>query len=264
MFNSQDAAAYVLDALTGDELVKFEKKLQVSPKLQAEVASFQVVLEGLSSYNTPQEVVNPLVKTNLMNMVNRTPQLSKMSLPEKVEEKRKVSVFKETWTRLTATQNYTKSPRYGFKPIFGALGGVAVIGLFVAGLSVGTGVEAPDAQRVSALTKILSAPDMTRTSSVTTNGGTAVLVYSAKEEKSALIGVGMKTLPANKTYEVWYINSKGDATSAGLFEPNTSGKLTTFILKGNLAGSVSVGVTVEPAQGSSTPSSIPVVELSTS
>ena len=90
-------------------------------------------------------------------------------------------------------------------------------------------------------------------------GGKVTLVWSLTQRKSAVIATGLKVLPSDKTYELWYISAAGKPTSAGLFESN--GKNTLQVLSGQMSRGDTVGVTVEPAGGSKAPTTKPVVAI---
>ena len=65
----------------------------------------------------------------------------------------------------------------------------------------------------------------------------------------------MPALNADQTYQIWLIDPKGNRTSAGLFLPETDQPFTSAaIFPGqNLSNFSGIGVTVEPAAGSSQP-----------
>jgi Anti-sigma-K factor rskA len=113
-------------------------------------------------------------------------------------------------------------------------------------------------QQADALAAITTASDVQRAHASVSTGGTATLVWSLHLQKSALIGKGLKVLPAGKTYELWYINAAG-AVPAGLFE--SDGKSTLQVLSGRMAKGDTVGVTVEPSGGSKAPTTKPVVAI---
>ena len=127
---------------------------------------------------------------------------------------------------------------------------------------VGTGVitnNVTASQQADALAAINAAPDSQRAEAKVSTGGTATLVWSAQLGRSALISTGLKSLPSDKTYELWYINSAGKAMSAGLFEAD--GSRTISVLTGKMTAGDTVGVTVEPAGGSTQTTTKPIVAI---
>jgi anti-sigma-K factor RskA len=107
------------------------------------------------------------------------------------------------------------------------------------------------------LAAIYSAPDSQRAETSVASGGKATLVWSLALGKSALIVKGLDKLPSDKAYELWYINSKGEATRAGLL----TGSDTWHVLDGKMTKGDTVGVTVEPSGGSHSPTTKPIVAI---
>lgn len=90
---------------------------------------------------------------------------------------------------------------------------------------------------------------------VAISGATGSLVVSSGQT-AALILSDLPAAPGGKTYEAWVIKG-GKATSAGLF---SGGHGMTYVSIGrHVPKGATVGVTVEPAGGSSQPSSAPLI-----
>ncbi len=88
----------------------------------------------------------------------------------------------------------------------------------------------------------------------------AHVIYA--KDKGALIFVAsdLRPVKANKTYELWLIPSNGQAPiPAGLFRPDVNGS-ASVVLPSLPAGieAKAFGVTVEDAQGATTPT-LPIV-----
>jgi hypothetical protein len=84
--------------------------------------------------------------------------------------------------------------------------------------------------------------------------------YLKKSGALIFIASNLRPVPQNKTYELWLIPSNGKAPiSAGLFRPDSTGA-ASVVLPPLAAGidAKAFGVTVEPAQGSATPT-LPIV-----
>jgi anti-sigma-K factor RskA len=66
---------------------------------------------------------------------------------------------------------------------------------------------------------------------------------------------GLPHIPEDQTYQVWLISPDGDRTSAGLIRPQTDLPYISAPLYSNqdLVNFVGVGMTVEPAGGSDSP-----------
>ena len=137
----------------------------------------------------------------------------------------------------------------------------AAIALFVGGGVITTSLAQNSfaQQQADQLAAINSADDAQRASVDLADGGTATLVWSNTLLSSALIVDGLAPLPADRTYELWYINDAG-ARPAGTFGVAGSGS-TWRVLDGTMKAGDTVGVTVEPRGGSDAPTTDPVVVI---
>jgi anti-sigma-K factor RskA len=85
-------------------------------------------------------------------------------------------------------------------------------------------------------------------------------VVSRVEGKLVFTTAGLPRLPASKVYELWLMGPPR-IRPAGLLPAPASGK-TAPVLASGLAAGDSVGVTVEPAGGTSQPTTSPIVVMS--
>ena len=153
--------------------------------------------------------------------------------------------------------------RWFAKPVNAIIGVAAAVALIIGG---GVAVQAINSgvtqqQAANQLAAIQSADDAQSIKAPVASGGTATLVYAASLESAALIVDGMSTLPADKVYELWYINGDG-ARPAGTFTVGSDGKMWQ-VLDGTMKKGDTVGVTVEPHGGSQTPTTDPVLVVTT-
>jgi anti-sigma-K factor RskA len=133
----------------------------------------------------------------------------------------------------------------------------------LAALVVGVGAlavqgyrEARENQRLTdQIAAVLAAPDA-QTVTVSSNGSSATAVVSRQRSEIVFVARGLPGAPPDRTYQAWMIGPSG-ARSAGLLGP--AGR-TPLILR-DPAGVTSLGVTVEPARGSTQPTSDPVLLL---
>jgi hypothetical protein len=105
------------------------------------------------------------------------------------------------------------------------------------------------------LADVLTAPDATVSRKELTGGGTASVVASRAQGRSALIASGLPQLTGDRVYELWYAES-GRYRPAGLLSP-TRGR-EAYVLDGRLDGATAVCITVEPAGGSTQPTTDPI------
>ena len=101
-----------------------------------------------------------------------------------------------------------------------------------------------------AIALVLSAPQVKLLTQTTTEGGVATVVLAADRHELVVTTTGLPALPAGHVYQLWLIGKKG-AVSAGLLPPASSSGLTKPVLASGVVKGDSLGLTVEPAPGSS-------------
>ncbi len=78
--------------------------------------------------------------------------------------------------------------------------------------------------------------------------------------QSAVVIDKLPKLADGKTYELWYIDTKSNATPAGIFNAASSGT-TVRVLAGAMTAGDTLGITIEPSGGSKTPTTAPIVAV---
>jgi anti-sigma-K factor RskA len=111
-----------------------------------------------------------------------------------------------------------------------------------------------------AIAAVLTAPDARIITRATAVGGTATVVVSRAEQKMIFTTAGLPPLPAAKVYELWLIGPP-QVRKAGLLPAPSAGKTAPLLASGLVAGD-KVGVTVEPAGGTSKPTTTPILLMS--
>jgi anti-sigma-K factor RskA len=260
--NSAGSGSYVLGAMDEKERTEFEAQLAESEELRNEVTELTdtAVLLGMA---VDPVAPSPALKQNIMARLSQTPQLEReevapvralRAVPPPVSEPQREAL------PLTRTSHKAQA-RWYQRPVLGVVAAAAAV-VLIAGGVVGTTLAvngAHTSQQADALASINTASDVQRAEASVSTGGKVTLVWSLSQRKSAVIGTGLKVLPGDKTYELWYINTSGKATPAGLFESN--GKNTLQVLSGTMSRGDTVGVTVEPSGGSRAPTTKPVVAI---
>jgi anti-sigma-K factor RskA len=233
------SGAYALNALNEAENAEFETAMADSEQLRAEVTELSdtAVELGLSV-----EPVDPpaSLRDSILASVAQTPQLP---VVDPVETTRI-----ETKAELKARSRWS-SP-------LARLGAVAAAVALIVGLgfTVRAGVQAQnDMATATQINEIQAADDYQRAVVDVEGGGSATAVWSGSLQRAALIVDGWKDLPAGSTYELWYMDAAGTATPAGTFDVNDDGS-RSIVLAGAMDAGDTIGVTVEPAGGSDTPS----------
>jgi anti-sigma-K factor RskA len=85
------------------------------------------------------------------------------------------------------------------------------------------------------------------------------VVLAAERHELAVVTTGLPALPPGQVYQLWLIG-KTKITSAGLLPPAKSGQTPAILATGVVKGDT-LGLTVEPAPGSSQPTTKPIVAL---
>jgi hypothetical protein len=137
---------------------------------------------------------------------------------------------------------------------------VAVV-LGVLGLSTRHELDTVRSQN-QAIAAVLAAPDARIMSQATTKGGTATVVVSRAEQKIVFTAAGLPSLPSGQVYELWLMGPPR-IREAGLLSAPSAGKTAPVLASGLVAGD-KVGVTVEPAGGTSQPTTAPILLMSLS
>jgi anti-sigma-K factor RskA len=116
-----------------------------------------------------------------------------------------------------------------------------------------------DSGTLSPVDQVVAAADAVR---VTSSKGelNAEVAYSRQLGRAAITVAGLPPAPEGKTYQLWFVGSDGVARSAGLLTPDAD-RRGSMVLEGDPSAAAAVGMTVEPAGGSTAPTTDPLVVL---
>ncbi|MBX3100864.1 MAG: anti-sigma factor [Salinibacterium sp.] len=217
--------------------------MDVSAEARTEAAEFADTAALLGLAVDPETPLATL-KASIMAQLASTPQ-----------------VEREPDARFSGRAESIAQARWFSRPVRALLAVAAAVALIVGGGIAVTTINATTSQQASAdrLAAIYAASDMTSIKTTMEGGGEATLVYASSLATAALIVDGMHSLPPDKVYELWYINDDG-ARPAGMLNVGADGT-TWCVLEGTMLHGDSVGVTVEPRGGSTTPSADPVLMI---
>jgi anti-sigma-K factor RskA len=258
------SGAYALNALSADESEAFEARLGESESLRHEVTELADTAVLLGRAITPIEPPAEL-KASIMSLIASTPQLPVAPRLVAVEPDATVSpvasVAPEPVEEFSPSAQKAQA-RWFAKPVMAIVAAAAAIGIIVGGgVLVNTiGDTQQQNQAADQLAAINAAGDMQQAVSEVAGGGTATLVWSNELQSSAMMVDGLAALPDGKVYELWYIDKSSEARPAGTFGVDSSGK-TWRVLDGEMQAGDTVGVTVEPSGGSKTPTTTPIVAI---
>jgi anti-sigma-K factor RskA len=236
------AGAYALDALDDADLERFERHLRRCPACTEDVRRMTSTATALAMAAAAEPP--PGLKQRVLAAAAATPQLPPLP-PAPAKHRHGRPVTRSDWF-----------PRLAIG--VAAAGVAAAVALAVVTVSTQRRLDTVQAQN-QAIAGVLSAPDAQITSAAVSVGGTATVVLSYTQQKMIFTSSGLPKLANAKVYELWFLSS-GGARSAGLLPPPTDGK-TAPVLASGLSAADKVGVTVEPAGGTSSPTTTPILVM---
>jgi len=242
------AGAYALDALDGAERDRFERHLRGCRACQSEVRGFAATAAALAMAAAAEPP--PGLKQRVLAAAAVTRQSPPAVAGARGAARRRrprASAPRRAWL-----------PRLALSAAAAGLVAAAVLG----GVTVWTQHRLTTAQAENqAIAAVLAAPDAQIASARTSAGGIATVVASHSAGSIVFTSAGLQALPPSKVYELWFLGKT--ARPAGLLPPARAGR-TAPVLAAGLAVGDKVGVTVEPAGGSSSPTTTPIVVLTLS
>lgn len=271
-------AAYALGAVDADEAAEFEALLERDPALRVEVEELRATAADLAWTTEPVDP-SPRLKSDLMAMLDATPQLPPLTAPAAapLEERRDAPV-----TRLRPVADIASEPsapsssaprerlgsassraseRWFRKP--GALLGVAAaaVVLVVGGVVVGTNVGGPGSSQApvaSAYEQVTTASDVVIDKRDVMGGGTATVYFSAAEGRTAVVLNDAAPLPEGRVLQLWYVGASGPVSAGVMPAEDGAGHA---VLEGRYTPGDTVAITVEPEGGSEQPTTEPIVAV---
>jgi anti-sigma-K factor RskA len=237
------AGLYALDALDDAERDRFERHLRGCASCQDEVRGCTAVAAALAEAVT--EVPPAGLRDQVLAAAGTRQLSSTVSLRRAGRGVRK--------TRPAPGSQWL--PRLALAAGAAGLAASAVLGGVTVAARHGQSAAQDQAQAIAA---VLSAPDARLVSAPTSAGGSATVVASVRQGKIVFTSSGLRPLSGSRVYQVWFIGRT--TRSAGLVPAAISGRTAPVVASGLAAGD-KIGVTAEPAGGSSAPTTAPVVLL---
>jgi anti-sigma factor RsiW len=225
------SGAYAADALDPVERDVFERHLETCDSCRAEVRELQATTARLAVgvSTTPPAAL----RDSVLAEVGRTRQLSPHGDVVRLDERRP----NRPWYRQPATA---------------AAAVLLVVAIGLGGLAVHENRQKADAERLAErIAAVAVDPRRTVRTVQVADGGTGTVV--AAEGIAVFHGSDLPRLPDGRAYQLWRISGQ-ESQSAGVL--GRGGELTGVVT--DLGPGDAVGVTVEPASGSSQPTSDPV------
>lgn len=234
-----DPIDYVMDAQDEVSRRRADQHLKHCAQCRAEVAEWREATSVLAE--SPAHVDPPAaLRDSILAAASTTPQ---DSIDAEIEPTRDDTPEPTTGPK--------QPPRLRARWLLAAA--AAVVLLVAGGVTVAVHPWS-QSQTVSAVAKVTSAPDAQRASKPV-DGGSLEMVFSTAQEKAVATLRGVAPAADGKVYQAWLITPSG-MVDAGLLQP---GKPT--VLNGSIAHAKGAAVTVEPAGGSTQPTSKPIVSI---
>jgi anti-sigma-K factor RskA len=246
--------SYALDALPANEQAEFEKHLTRCPSCNEEVRGLRETAARLAL--AAGEPPPPEMRARVLAAVPLTRQLpprGRHAAPgsgQRGGERGGLRHLPLKRTGLTAS-------------ILTLVAAVAFLVVF----QVSTTRQLHQVQAGSrAITGVLAAPDARAETMAAAGGGTVTVVVSKTEHEAVVTSAHLPALSGGRVYQLWVIHgsakTKVTARSMGLLAEAQSGTTTPALASDIVAGD-QLGITVEPAGGTSQPTTIPIVALHT-
>jgi anti-sigma-K factor RskA len=245
--------AYVMDAIPDADRADFERHLLTCEQCREDVRGLRAATAQLASAAaiTPRREL----REQTLAAAARIRQLPPLVPGEQAQRL-------GGW-RLASWRRLARPTGGGARPwlsrvavaVAGALAATAIV--FGVHMSAMQDRLAAAQQRDNAIAAVLGAHDAATLTAKIKTGGTATVVMSHRAHALVFIAAGLTRLPTSKAYELWLMGPGGD-TPAGMLPPGHHG-MTGPMVVDRLAPGEQLGVTVEPAGGSSQPTSVPIV-----
>jgi anti-sigma-K factor RskA len=234
------AGAYALDALTEPDRVRFERHLAGCEACRQEAGSLREAAGRLAA--VPAAPPPPHVREQVLAEAARTRQQPPLTADVPAGSGRRAI----RW----------RAPRMAVA----IAGGCILVALVLGGLFIHTQRSLSVEQAHNrAMATILNAPDATIMSAKAVKSGSATVVMSHRDHALVLTTAMLPALPAGQRYQVWLMGPRR-IRPAGMLPVPHRGMTAPVVVSGVAPGDM-VGLTVEPASGSTVPSSAPVLML---
>ncbi|GAA1849435.1 anti-sigma factor domain-containing protein [Microlunatus capsulatus] len=250
--------SYVLHALDADELEEFEAHLAVCPTCSREVVEFcetAAELSLLASAPPP-----PALKGSVMSAISGVrvlppdvPAEDQGPVVEAVDDEPVVAAAPVTRVDELALRRQRRLTRVLSLAVAAAL----VVALGLGGWVVSLTQRETPVATSTLETELLNAPDVKGYTVPLSGGGQATFVASKTLGRALFSSGDLPALPADKTYQLWTLS--GSLTDPGVITPDnivSGGGTAKSWLRGPVAQSGALAVSVEPAGGSQTPTDI--------
>jgi anti-sigma-K factor RskA len=254
--------AYAVDAIDEQERSDFELHLAQCPECQAEVASLQEAANQLSlmSETAPPSSMRASVLAGIKTVRPLPPLEAQSRGPVASGPVGGSSPTADAPHRTDSNVVQLRSRRR----VTAWLASAAAAAVLLVGGLAWSPWDHPNSPgpggTVSATERVLEAKDAQRYEKVI-GGARATIVRSASLGKAVIIADHMPAAPEGKDFQLWLDQPNRGMVSAGVM-PHGSAETVTVLLDGDAATATGAGITMEPAGGSSAPTTQPLALFS--
>lgn len=254
------AGAYALDALTGTDRARFERHLARCEQCSKEISGLREAtarLAATAASQPPPGLVGRALAAaaqtrQLPPVIHKAPVLRlarHMAMTGSADpdgRARAASRLRRPWVTKPALA------------VAAALMGAAAA---IAGVAAHTAAHQLGQQQIRshAFAAVLTAPDATMLITRVTTGGAAHVVMSRRERALVFTAAGLRDLPSSECYQLWLMGPGGDKPAGMLPAPRRG--MTGPVIASGLKSGDRLGLTVEPAGGSSHPTTAMIMVL---
>ncbi len=245
--------AYAVDAIDEQERSAFELHLAQCRECQAEVASLREAADHLSllSETTPPSSMRDVVLASIRT-VRPLPPLEAQSRGSVASGP--VGAASRTADAPIQTETNVRHLRPRRRVTTWLATAAAAAALLVGGITWSPWDNGSSGQVTAA--QVLQAKDAQRFER-TIDGAKATIVRSASLGTAVIVADNMPSAPDGKDFQLWLNQPNKGMVSAGVM-PHGSAPTVTVLLKGDAATATAAGITVEPAGGSTAPTTAPL------
>lgn len=239
------SGAYAVDALDDLERAGFERHLAECEACRTEVDGLReaAALLAVDAATTPPTSLRGQLLAEIATIRPLPPRTGPAPIPP-------MSTGPTTYDGAVAADQQT-APRARWLPALVAAAVATIVGL----VALGWQPWRDEAPQLSAVQRVLTAPDAEAVRLDFPDGSSAVLTRSERLRRAVLTTTEMAPPPPGKVYELWLQQPDGSMTPAGLMPARPT---QSVVLDGDAAAAVGAGITVEPAGGSELPSGEPI------
>jgi anti-sigma-K factor RskA len=247
--------AYVMDAVTADDRARFDQHLTGCETCRAEVRGLREATARLA------EAAEVRPRAELREQTMQAAGLIRQLPPVTRDDQARPRTQRRGARHALAGMARAARP-HGWLP---RLAIVAAAAFAVVAVVLGTAMHGAESrldvaqQRSHAVAAVLGAPDATMLTAQVSSGGSATVVMSHRASALVFTAADLPALPRSRSYQLWVMGPAG-SRPAGVLPAPRNGMTGPMVISG-LAPGDKVGLTVEPAGGSSRPTSPPILML---